>query len=597
MKHSLHFTSMQAQEYYSSNILKGKTELKRLKKTLLQYAMLRLFIFLSIVGFSYLFRSNISIVLLVIVLGISLFLLFVSRFTDAKNQRKYYKKYVQINEDEFNLFNGDLTPFDTGEQFISEEHYYNQDIDLFGEGSIFQHICRSKTKNGIQNLANILNSNNIDSIEEKQITIKELSKKENWRQHFQITASLIEKENQTEAMLKWIKNYQPIIPQYLRFLPFIFSLFSIVAIGGYFMDLLPGKYLLYWFLIGLMITGKYVKKVTHLYQSASKMQDTFTQYAHLLDGIEKESFDCDVLKEKQKIISTNGLKASELLRKYTAAIDHLGQRNNLLFSPPANGFFLWDILSAYRVEKWLVNFKSTVKEWFEVIEYFDAMNSLGNYTFNNQGYVFPVLSEKNTTIKATELGHPLLRKDQLVSNDIELLKDEFFIITGANMAGKSTFLRTIALNIVLANCGLPVQAKSFSYEPIKLISSMRTSDSLQNDESYFFSELKRLKFIVDEIKNDRFFIILDEILKGTNSKDKAEGSKKFVKKLVDSKSTGVIATHDLSLCTLAEELPEVKNHYFDAEIIDDELFFDYTFKKGICQNMNASFLLKKMEIV
>ena len=126
---------------------------------------------------------------------------------------------------------------------------------------------------------------------------------------------------------------------------------------------------------------------------------------------------------------------------------------------------------------------------------------------------------------------------------------------------------------------------------------MRTSDSLSDDESYFFSELKRLKFIVDEIKTDRYFIILDEILKGTNSSDKASGSKKFIRKLVKSKSTGIIATHDLSLCEITSELPQVKNHYFDAEIVNDELFFDYKFKDGICQNMNASFLLRKMEIV
>ena len=149
----------------------------------------------------------------------------------------------------------------------------------------------------------------------------------------------------------------------------------------------------------------------------------------------------------------------------------------------------------------------------------------------------------------------------------------------------------------MANCGLPVSAKEFFYRPIKLISSMRTSDSLQNDESYFFSELKRLKFIVDNIKTDEYLIILDEILKGTNSKDKAEGSKKFIEKLVNSKSTGIIATHDLSLCVLSDEFTEVKNHYFDAEIIDDELHFDYQFKDGVCQNMNASFLLKKMDIV
>jgi DNA mismatch repair ATPase MutS len=149
----------------------------------------------------------------------------------------------------------------------------------------------------------------------------------------------------------------------------------------------------------------------------------------------------------------------------------------------------------------------------------------------------------------------------------------------------------------MANVGLPVCAEHFEYSPIKLITSMRTSDSLVEDESYFFSELKRLKFNVDEIENDDYFIILDEILKGTNSTDKAIGSKKFVQKLVASNSTGIIATHDLSLCEIEKELTEVKNYYFDAEIINDELNFDYQLKDGICKNMNASFLLKKMKIV
>ena len=169
------------------------------------------------------------------------------------------------------------------------------------------------------------------------------------------------------------------------------------------------------------------------------------------------------------------------------------------------------------------------------------------------------------------------------------------------MAGKSTFLRTVSISIVMANVGLPVCAESFDYTPIKLITSMRTTDSLTDDESYFFSELKRLKFIVDTIdpltSNEKYFIILDEILKGTNSTDKAIGSKKFVTKLVASNSTGIIATHDLSLCEIEKDLTQIKNYYFDAEIINNELHFDYKLKDGICKNMNASFLLKKMEIV
>ena len=200
-------------------------------------------------------------------------------------------------------------------------------------------------------------------------------------------------------------------------------------------------------------------------------------------------------------------------------------------------------------------------------------------------------------LKSKNAGHPLLDPAKSVLNDITIDGGQFFIITGANMAGKSTFLRTVSLQIMMANVGLPVCAESVSYSPIKLITSMRTTDSLTDDESYFFSELKRLRYIVDEIQTDRYFIVLDEILKGTNSTDKALGSKKFVERLVKSKSTGIIATHDLSLCEVANEYDAVKNHYFDAEIIDNELHFDYTFKDGICQNMNASFLLKKMGII
>ena len=588
---------MQVSKYYTENIQKGKTELTRLKKVLFQFSMLRLIIFLTVIGLSYVFRSSMGAVALIIAFGITLFLLFVSKFTDAKNQREYFKRYVKINQIELNVLQGDLSELKTGKQFIFDDHYYNQDIDLFDEGSLFQHICRSETTNGEQMLADWLNSNDIEEIENKQTIVQELTKKADWRQNYQIIASLVEKEKQSQGMLAWIKSYQTFVPSLFRILPYVFSVLSIGLITIYFLDLLPGKYLLFWFLLGLLITGKYVKKVTALFNSASTMQETFGQYARLLEAIETESFSCESLKEQQRKIQTEGVKASSLLRNYTKAIDLLSQRNNLLLAFPFNGFFLWDLMASYRVEKWLVDFRETVEHWFEVVEFFDALNSMGNYAYNNPEYIYPEISKDSSALIATKLGHPLLRKDKLVANDISIIDEEFFIITGANMAGKSTFLRTVALNIVMANCGLPVSANKFTYKPIKLISSMRTSDSLQNDESYFFSELKRLKFIVDKIKSDDYFIILDEILKGTNSKDKAEGSKKFVEKLVSSKSTGIIATHDLSLCVLADELSEVKNHYFDAEIIDNELFFDYTFKKGICQNMNASFLLKKMEIV
>jgi len=238
-----------------------------------------------------------------------------------------------------------------------------------------------------------------------------------------------------------------------------------------------------------------------------------------------------------------------------------------------------------------------VKQWFEVISFFDAQSSLANYVFNHPSYTFPKINSESAIINAKGLGHPLLSEAKRITSDCRVDAQSFFIVTGANMAGKSTFLRTISLSIVMSNIGLPVCATEMKYCPIKLITSIRNSDSLSEDTSYFFSELKRLKYIVDALQTDAYFIVLDEILKGTNSTDKAEGSQKFVEKLVGLNATGIIATHDLSLCEIEKDYEKIENYYFDAEIINDELFFDYKLKQGVCQNMNASFLLRKMEIV
>jgi len=317
----------------------------------------------------------------------------------------------------------------------------------------------------------------------------------------------------------------------------------------------------------------------------------------LLSQIEQTVFASAKLKSLQEQIALENEKASDIVRKFSKQLDNLDQRNNMLFGFFANGFLLWDLYQSYHIEQWIKNYGHKAEDWFEVIAEMDALNSLANFTFNHPSYAFPEITQGKNVLEARDFVHPLLDPRKAITNNFKIENQQFFIITGANMAGKSTFLRTVSLGIVMANLGLPVCSSRFTYSPIKLITSMRTSDSLTDDESYFFSELKRLKFIVDKIQEDNYFIILDEILKGTNSTDKALGSRKFIEKLVASHSTGIIATHDLSLCEVEKEHDEVKNFYFDAEIINDELHFDYTLKNGIAQNMNASFLLRKMKIV
>ena len=588
-------------EFYKSEKQNFEQELSSLKKKLATSSTLRLFVFLSIVAGIYFFFGNGKLILAVLLIGIPLFLYLVSKHSDLQEKRDLVKKLIQINKTEIAALNGNYFSLDEGKDFLDPSHFYSYDIDLFGRGSFFQYCNRTVTKDGKKELANILTKNEVINITSKQDGIKELSKKPKWRQYFSALASLVKVQYPSKDIINWIHNYKPVFPKYASFLPNLFSIISLIIIILVSFDLVAGQLLVVWFFIGLGVSGVFFKRINILYTDSSKAKDTFKQYHKLLNEIENCDFSSDILIQNQRSIQTESQKASVIFAKFSKILDALDQRNNLVIAILGNAFLLRDLQQVNKIEKWIELYTDKVEIWFEVISFFDAENSLANVTFNHPEFSFPKINSDNKIITAKNLGHPLLKVSQRIDNNFTIDNQQFFIITGANMAGKSTFLRTVSLSIVMANIGLPVCAESFEYTPIKLITSMRTSDSLADDESYFFSELKRLKFIVDKINpalsGEKYFIILDEILKGTNSTDKAIGSKKFVQKLVTSKSTGIIATHDLSLCEIENDLTQIMNYYFDAEIIDNELFFDYKLKNGICKNMNASFLLKKMEIV
>jgi hypothetical protein len=469
---------------------------------------------------------------------------------------------------------------------------------LFGRGSFFQFINRTTINEGTQKLADALKANNIEAIKLRQDAIKELSSKPQWRQYYSATSNLVKIETPAKQIISWLQNHKSFLPKIMSLLPLVFGLSSITIFILTVLGVITNQTIIgYWLLVGFAITGKYLKKISSLASNTDKVRDTFRQYALLLDLIENESFSSKLLQAKQKRIQSGDKKASVIFKDLSKALDALDNRNNIIGAIFGNGYFLTDINNSYKIEQWIAKYADKISDWFEVVSFFDAYNSLGNYAFNHPDFVYPEIMDKGEVIKAEQLGHPLLNNKKRVDSDLTIDNEAFFIVTGANMAGKSTFLRTVSLHIVMANVGLPVCAESSVYSPVKLITSMRTSDSLTDDSSYFFSELTRLKFIVDAIQNESYFIVLDEILKGTNSIDKAIGSKKFVEKLVASNATGIIATHDLSLCNIERELDDVKNYFFDAQIINDELYFDYKLKEGVCKNMNASFLLKKMDIV
>ncbi|MTE27011.1 MutS-related protein [Winogradskyella ouciana] len=585
-------------QFYKTQSEKHKAESKRIYKQMGLLSTLRLLVFgLTAFGVYMLFQKW-QIAIVIAAVGSAIFLFLLSRYTDLKAQRALHKRLAIINEDELKIAAGNFHARPDGKMFQNPKHYYSLDIDLFGRGSFFQFINRTTIKEGTKSLVSCLLANDISNIEARQHAIKELAEESEWRQYYSGVAQGVEVEYSVESIITWLKDYKPFLSSTIYWFTIAFSVASLAILVLGITEVIPIEYVGYWLLLGLAITGRFLKKINTVAQNTERTKDTFRQYALLLNQIEQKEFQSDLLKQKQEKIQSEGLKASQIFSKFSKALDALDNRNNFISAIFGNGYLLWDIRQTYHVEQWISHYADKVEDWFDVVTFFDAYNTLGNYAFNHQDFTYPEIISESITINAKDLGHPLLHPEKRIDSDLELQEEQFFIVTGANMAGKSTFLRTVALHIVMANVGLPVCAKESKYKPIKLITSMRTTDSLTDDSSYFFSELTRLKFIVDTIAEDKnYFVILDEILKGTNSTDKAIGSRKFVEKLVKQNATGIIATHDLSLTEIEAELEAVKNYYFDAEIKNDELFFDYKLKKGVCQNMNASFLLKKMEIV
>ena len=583
--------------FYKEEINSLNTVLTGLKKRLLTTRLLRLFAFLTISLSAYIAFTKNNLYFIISVISLIAFVYLVTKHLRLKQTKSLIEAKLTINKTEIAVLNGTFSDLESGKEFINPEHYFSNDIDLFGIGSFFQYINRTATNEGKKLLAIILTSNDINSIEEKQKVTQELALKVKWRQHFTAVASLIHTKTAIPVIVKWVHSYEQKLPTLLTLFSYIFSAISIVLIGLLSFDVITFSVLLIWFIIGLITTAFFFKNIQDLATETTKAKETFNQYHQLLAQIENEEFTNSTLKNKQAKIQQKNKKASTIFKEFSKRLDAFDQRNNIIIAIIGNGLFLWDIRNTIKIENWITTYKSTVEEWFNVVSFFDAQNSLANFVFNKPEYVFPIINNEKSVLNAVNLGHPLLNATKRIDNDFVIDNEEFFIVTGANMAGKSTFLRAVSLAIVMSNNGLPICAVKVKYNPVKLITSMRTSDSLSDDESYFYAELKRLKFIVNKIKTENYFIILDEILKGTNSKDKAIGSKKFVEKLNNSKSTGIIATHDVSLCELSTEYQTIENYYFDAEIIDNELNFDYKMKNGVCKNMNASFLLKKMEII
>ena len=421
------------------------------------------------------------------------------------------------------------------------------------------------------------------------------------RQRFRILGLLYKGKSADEEEIKaWADS-----PSYyrnhaiLRALPFIVPAINIIfialAIAGIVSGTVPGIIFVGFFLLSFAFS-RGITKMQALY--GKKLQILAT-YASLIHIIEEKEYHSAALQEIKELVGGDKQTASQAVKKLTALMNALDQRNNMLMSFVLNGALFWELRQIMRIEAWKEKHASELPSWLKAIGEMDAYCSLATFAYNHPEYIYPQITSTPFSMEAEALGHPLMNRDKCVCNDIDIAKRPFFIIiTGANMAGKSTYLRTVGINYLLACIGAPVWAKRMKLYPSRLITSLRTSDSLTDNESYFFAELKRLKLIIDKLDaGEELFIILDEILKGTNSTDKQKGSFALIKQFMALQANGIIATHDLMLGTLINLFPEdIRNYCFEAEITNNELTFSYQMKNGVAQNMNACFLMKKMGI-
>jgi DNA mismatch repair ATPase MutS len=318
----------------------------------------------------------------------------------------------------------------------------------------------------------------------------------------------------------------------------------------------------------------------------------------LIKWIETPAFRTDQLMELQSKINQEGSKASDEIKALEQILNRLDLRLNVFVFLVLNSFFLWDVRQMRSLNKWKEKNSKLLPHCFKVIAEVEVLNSLAALHFNQPRWAFPTF-EKYFTLTGTAIGHPLIPALKRVASSFNLEgTGKIALVTGSNMAGKSTFLRSLGVNIILAQIGAPVCATSFTLSPMLLMSSMRIADNLAESTSTFYAELKKLESIIDQVKQHRpLFVILDEILRGTNSLDRHIGSKALIRQLIKENAVAVIATHDVELTELHNEFPAaIENYHFDVQVENDELFFDYKLKNGVCQSLNASILMKKIGI-
>ena len=574
----------------------------RLNKKYNLISTLRLLVTITLVFLIY--KSFKTSDIIFILFSVSVFICFILllKIHEKISWNRKIKKYlISINNDEIIYLKREGIPFENGAEYVDFKHFYSFDLDFFGTNSLFQNLNRTATYIGSKKLSELLLTlleNN--EIKSNQQAINELSKKIEWRQYLLSLAKITkDSKNNYKKLIDWTEAKQEKISKLLNIIFYITPIVFIVSIITNILTNNPFfTYTAFtFFLINLALAVTQLKKIKREIIDSDKISEIVKQYGLIIEKIENEKFDSKKLNLlKEKLIYKSGL-ASTQIKKLSSLFSNMQSIQNAMAAILFNGAFLYHIHTLNTLLNWKKEYSKHIKEWLEIIGEFETLNSLANFSYNNPTFIFPDLN-KNYEIILEELGHPLLQKEKRICNDVEFKENNFIILTGSNMSGKSTFLRTLGINMVLAGIGSPICSTKANVHPLNVIVSMRQTDSLNDGESYFFAEVKRLRQIMDKLQSEICFVLLDEVLKGTNSDDKQTGTIEVIKKIISKNAIGSIATHDLEVCQTTNDYPnKLINKCFEVEIINNNLSFDYKLKDGICRNKSATFLMKKMNVI
>lgn len=591
----------EAYTIYQERITSYSEKFKKAERKIQLISTMRLILALGIIASFYCgLTQNLSYFYLFFLL-LAAFVAFVIIHSKLFYNKTILGNYIRINHEELRSLEGLTDSFLKGNEFVDHQHPFSYDLDIFGIGSVFECLCRTVTIEGKNNLAQSLSHPELEVkiIEKKQEAVRELGPKLEFRQSFRAIGLTIKEEKEDKENIRtWIKgtNYFDPFNSKIRYLLYLLSIVSICsAIYGIY----EGKFnliLIGCLLINGIIYGVNAKKINALHGKVSKKRLILRNYSQLISLSEKEEF----LSEKLLNFKNQFEDSSSQFKTISNYVGWLDQRLNILFSPFANALLLYDLHCCIFIEEWKKKNENKVMEWLAILGEIDTLNSLANFSYNYPELVFPTFQKDKIVIEAKSLSHPLINRKKRVANDFELgVSDKIAIVTGANMAGKSTFLRTVGVNLVLAYAGAPVAASSMNISLLSIYTSMRISDSLKDHASYFYAELQRLKLIKDNLKQGiPAMVLLDEMLKGTNSNDKQQGSKAFIESLLPYNALCVVATHDIVLGKLEEEYSrQIKNYSFESFLNQNHLSFDYKIREGTAKNTNASFLMKDLGII